>query len=137
MAGEVFFDTSGFFALLNSDDPHHEKARDFLSRAGAERRGGVTTPWVVGECCTLLVARRRPHLVPRFLDFTESSQSLMVVAGDEALYVRTKAFLRRHLDHAYSFADCASFVVMEERGLQEALTHDAHFVEAGLVALLR
>ncbi len=137
MAGELFFDTSGFFALVNSDDPHHRQARDILSRAKADKRGGVTTQWIVGECCTLLMARRRQHLIPRFLELTERSQSLSVIVADDALYTQTKAFLHRHLDHEYSFADCASFVVMEERGLQEALTHDGHFTEAGKTALLR
>jgi hypothetical protein len=137
MAGELFFDTSGFFALLNRDDPHHRSAQEILARAKAERRGGVTTQWIVGECCTLLMARRRPHLIPRFLELTERSKSLNVIVADDALYTRTKTFLRRHLEHEYSFADCASLVVMEERGLQEPLTHDGHFTEAGKIALLR
>ena len=36
----------------------------------------------------------------------------------------------------YSFADCASFVVMRELGLRQALTTDGHFHEAGFEALL-
>ena len=114
----------------------HAQGVRFAARR-ADRRGGVTTQWIVGECCTLLMARRRQHLIPRFLERTERSRSLSVIVADDALYTRAKAFLRRHLDHEYSFADCASFVVMEERGLNEALTHDAHFVEAGKMALLR
>ena len=50
---------------------------------------------------------------------------------------KTKAFLRRRLDHAYSFVDCASFVIMAERGILEAVTTDEHFAEAGFVPLLR
>ena len=88
MAGVLFFDTSAFFALLNSDDPHRGRACDILSRAAVEKRDGVTTQWIVGECCTRLVARRRPHLVARFLDLTERSQSLTVIEADDALFAR-------------------------------------------------
>ena len=33
--------------------------------------------------------------------------------------------------------DCISFVVMEERGLSEALTSDHHFEQAGFSVLLQ
>ena len=71
MAAEIFWDTSGFFALLNSDDPAHMKARQLAARNPVGRRRYVTSDWVIGECCTLLIARRKPHLVTRFLDYAE------------------------------------------------------------------
>lgn len=70
MAGEVFWDTSGFFALLSSDDPKHAAAVELARRMAADRRTSVTTDAVVGECCTLLIARHKSHLVVKFLDFT-------------------------------------------------------------------
>ena len=133
MAGELFWDTSGFFALLNTNDTQHRAARTLA----AERPAGITTDAVVGESCTLLIARGKSHLVPRFLDITERSRTLQVVHLDEALIADTKSFLRRHLDHAYSFVDCASFVVMTANRLIDAATTDAHFVEAGFIARLR
>jgi len=48
-----------------------------------------------------------------------------------------KAFVRRHADHDYSFTDCASFVVMRELRLSQALTTDGHFAAAGFETLLR
>jgi predicted nucleic acid-binding protein len=51
----------------------------------------------------------------------------------------TQAFgeYRRMADKEWSLTDCASFEIMRERGLTEALAHDQHFVQAGFVALLR
>jgi predicted nucleic acid-binding protein len=40
-------------------------------------------------------------------------------------------------DKKWSLTDCASFLIMEERGIKEALTHDHHFQQAGFLALLR
>lgn len=38
---------------------------------------------------------------------------------------------------AWSLTDCSSFIVMEERGLADAMTADRHFEQAGFRALLR
>ena len=41
------------------------------------------------------------------------------------------------LDKRWSVTDCASFLIMEERGINDALAHDIDFVQAGFRALLR
>lgn len=38
-------------------------------------------------------------------------------------------------DKQWGLVDCISFVVMRERGIDEALTADHHFVQAGFRAL--
>lgn len=40
-------------------------------------------------------------------------------------------------DQRWSLTDCASFIVMEERGIAEALAYDRDFEQAGFAALLR
>jgi predicted nucleic acid-binding protein len=40
-------------------------------------------------------------------------------------------------DKDWSLVDCASFVVMRQRGLTEALTTDNHFEQAGFFRLLK
>jgi predicted nucleic acid-binding protein len=56
---------------------------------------------------------------------------------DPERFSATVSFLAKHADHGWSFTDCASFVVMKELRLRNALTKDVHFEEAGFVALLR
>jgi predicted nucleic acid-binding protein len=40
-------------------------------------------------------------------------------------------------DKQWSLTDCISFVVMQDRGIVEALTGDHHFEQAGFTALLK
>ena len=40
-------------------------------------------------------------------------------------------------DKEWGLTDCVSFVVMNDRGIREALTADEHFHQAGFVSLLR
>ena len=42
----------------------------------------------------------------------------------------------RRPDKDWSLTDCLSFLLMEERGITEALTADHHFEQAGFRALL-
>ena len=38
---------------------------------------------------------------------------------------------------AWGLVDCISFIVMREAGVNQALTFDQHFVQAGFQALMR
>ena len=40
-------------------------------------------------------------------------------------------------DKQWSLTDCISFVVIKPQGLQEALTGDHHYEQAGFTALLK
>jgi predicted nucleic acid-binding protein len=136
MAREVLFDTSGFFALLNESDPAHPKATEWAQGEQGRVRP-ISTEWIIGETCTLLIARNRPHLVARFLDHVDRSAALLLINPDEDLLRSAKALIRQQADQGYSFVDCLSFCVMKERRIQRALTTDGHFQTAGFIPLLR
>ena len=135
MANEILFDTSGFFALIDERDLMHDKAVAWIE-AQRRRIRPVSTEWVVGETCTLLVARKRPHLVARFLDYVDSSAALLLVNPDDTLLRAAKAMIRQQAEQSYSFVDCISFCLMKERGIRKALTTDSHYRKAGFAAVL-
>jgi predicted nucleic acid-binding protein len=135
MASEVLFDTSGFFALMDERDPVHRRAVAWV-QAQQRRVRPVSTEWIVGETCTLLVARKRPHLVVRFLDYLDRSSALLLVNPDDTLLRSAKALIRQQAEQGYSFVDCLSFCLMKERTMREALTTDEHFRKAGFSPLL-
>lgn len=135
MANEVLFDTSGFFALMDERDPMHAKGIAWLE-THRKRIRPVSTEWIVGETCTLLVARKRPYLVARFLNYVESSAALLLVNPDDTLLGAAKAMIRRRADQGFSFVDCISFSLMKERGVRDAFTTDTHYRKAGFRAVL-
>jgi uncharacterized protein len=58
------------------------------------------------------------------------------VESTEALYRRGLALYDARPDKEWSLTDCISFEVMTDEGLEEALTGDRHFEQAGFKALL-
>ena len=65
----VFVDSGGFFASMDADDTHHERAKQLFVTARAERWKLVTTNAVVYETHALLTARAKDRRAAlRFLN---------------------------------------------------------------------
>jgi predicted nucleic acid-binding protein len=137
MANEIFADTSGFYALLISKDDQHRAANRILAQARQRRRRFVTSDHVLDETATLLKARGHAHLLAAFFEKVMSSQVCRIEWTDPEQFHDAQAFFLKHVDQAWSFTDCLSFRIMKDLRLREALTKDAHFHEAGFVALLK
>lgn len=132
----IFIDTSGFYALLVKADDRHVRAADILHKASAGKQRFVTTDYILGETATLLRARKHGHIVAQVFDTVFNSEACSVAWVDQERFAKAQAFFLKHADQAWSFTDCASFVLMKEKKLTLALTNDAHFHHAGFVALL-
>lgn len=104
-----------------------------LVRAG---RRLVVTDYVIVESVNLANVRSGARVATRVLDLIEQSGGIRIEWIGIPRFEAARAFFRRHSDHAYSFTDCSSFVVMRELKLQQALTSDRHFSEAGFEPLL-
>jgi predicted nucleic acid-binding protein len=63
--------------------------------------------------------------------------SVTVAATTSEVFDDALSLYRARPDKTYSLTDCISFVVMRERGIEDALTYDRHFEQEGFRALLR
>ncbi len=60
-----------------------------------------------------------------------------ILEPEGSLYDAGIELYRTRSDKDWSLTDCISFVVMEQRGIVDALTGDHHFEQAGFRALLK
>jgi predicted nucleic acid-binding protein len=133
----VFADTGYWIAMFNPDDALHEKAIFVAERLGHRRI--VTSEMVLVEFLNG-AARRGLNHRKRAVDAT---RKLIIDTGVEIVPQTSQQFqdaVERYgerLDQPWSLTDCASFLIMERRDIQEALAHDRDFVAAGFAALLR
>lgn len=132
----VFADSNYWIGLLNPKDNQHARAIAASNALGRVRL--ITSEMVLVEVLNGLA--RFPALRHQAVTLTDrimTDPNTDVVPLSGMLFRDALAEYKRHLDKQWSIVDCASFVIMRQRGLHEALTHDHHFTQAGFTALLR
>lgn len=131
MPGELFLDTSAWFPALASWHPLHSSLAAILSQAVGEGGRPVTSNLVVAETHALLLRRSGRKAAVGFLREV-SAPLIVVVSSTPELEGRAlREWIERYDDQDFSLADAVSFAVMDERGIEEALTLDHHFRVAG------
>ena len=136
---ELFADTSGFANLADPTQPFHTLAVRFYRTGRNRNQRIVTTNYVIAELVVLLTSPLRHTRVSVIaaVDRVKTSPHVEIVHVDPALDNETWQLLKSRTDKDWSLVDCASFVVMKQRSITEALMTDHHFEQAGFVRLLK
>jgi uncharacterized protein len=133
---EIFLDASYAIALASRTDQHHARAVELAAWLEESCIPLLTTRAVVLEIGNSLAKQRHRSAGVSLLEAIEQDTRIEIVPLSEELYVRAAELYKRHTDKEWGLTDCVSFVLMRERGLQEALTADDDFRQAGFRALL-
>lgn len=133
----VYADTGYWQAMLNPRDDLHEKATT-VTRSLAPLHI-VTSEMVLTELLNSFAARGSDlrSAAAKATEAIAADPNVTVVPQTRDLFRRSVERFKSRPDKDWSLTDCASFLVMEERGIKEALAHDHHFQQAGFRALLR
>ncbi len=136
---KVFADTSGWASLFLEKDPYHAKASTIITQWQQQSQNVVTTNYVLSELIVLLSSFRGQQrlAILKFIETIHSADWIEIVHVDKLLDEKAWQFLEKRLDKRWSLVDAVSFIVMQERGMTEALTADHHFEQAGFVRLLK
>ena len=133
----LFADSGYWIALWNPRDSLHEKALSIADSLGAS--DVVTTQMVLTEALDAMsgMGEFRRRFAVQMVQSLEDNPGVEIVPQTDSQF---RAALQRYAsrsDQRWSLTDCASFLVMEERDLTQALAYDRDFEQAGFVALLR
>ncbi len=129
----LFADTYFFLAALNARDADHEAALEYFGR---DDRQFVTTAWVLCEVAAALSPCATRGGFVKLLADLRTDPAVTILPPDADLFERALSLYAGRPDKDWSLTDCISFVVMREMGMDEALTGDHHFTQAGFTALL-
>lgn len=132
-----FLDASYAIALVSVRDKCHTQAvslAQMLAQTGATL---VTTRAVLLEIGNALSKQRYRSAAIQLLIAIEADPNIEIVPLEQELYIRALRLYRERLDKEWGLVDCISFIIMQERFMQNALTADKHFVQAGFRALLQ
>jgi predicted nucleic acid-binding protein len=136
MQDEVFVDTAYAIALAVSSDQLHQRAYALSEQIELRRPRLVTTRGVLLEIGNALSKRRNRASGVKILAWIEADPTIENVTISADLYAKAFDLYSARSDKDRGLIDCVSFVVMDERGIAEALTADQHFEQAGFRALL-
>ena len=71
------------------------------------------------------------------MESIEADPNVEVVLLTNSLYRLAFSLFKQRDDKEWGLVDCISFIVMQDRGIADALTTDTHFQQAGFRALLK
>ena len=133
----VFADAGYFIANLDNRDPLHERARTVAAGLGSFTT--VTTQMVIAEVLNY-VSRGSDYLrglAVQMVQSVDARPDVEIVPQTDAQFRAAVERYAARPDQTWSLTDCASFLVMEEWNITEALAYDRDFEQAGFSALLR
>ena len=129
----MLLDTSGLLHFLDRKSPEHQHARDFVAASDV----WLTHDLVLAELIALAPRRGIPRQgLFEFLEELQTSPVLDLVFVNAEIHELAMDLLRQRLDKDWSLCDAVSFVLMREYGIDDALTSDHHFEQAGFRRLL-
>ncbi len=134
---QVFIDTSYLIAILKPTDDRHEKAKTVSQSLGNIQQ--ITSEMVLTELLNAFCTRGKSfrQMALNVLDDLRSDPNIEIIPQSTELFEQACRYYKQRLDKEYSLTDCASMVIMRERGIDKVLTHDHHFQQEGFKALLR
>jgi len=129
----AFADTHFFVALFDRSESHHLEAMA-LQR---ECRLIITSEFVLLETLNAFAGAKQ-HLrigTARFIYALRSRPDFEVVPCSSGAFDDALQHYIDRPDKGWSLTDCASFLIMRDLGLTDALTEDRHFRQAGFRTL--
>jgi|SRR6476646_5932650 predicted nucleic acid-binding protein len=133
----LFLDTAYVYALLNTRDEWHERAKNWQAFLAARRQTLITTEFILVEIGDGLANLRFRKQAIDTIDALRSSALVEIVPASSDLLAKAIDLYRDRTDKEWGVTDCTSFLVMQTHGIQDALTCDEDFIQAGFQALLR
>jgi uncharacterized protein len=129
----VFADTSFYQALLNPRDDGHKAALDLSNSFQGQV---LTSEYVLCELGALMSHGRLRGLFLEMVRVLECAPYLEIVPACHELFNAGLDLFSGRPDKEWSLTDCVSFVLRQTHNIEEALTCDRHFEQAGFRVLL-
>lgn len=126
-----------FFLISSVTDQNHARAVEIANQIESNSTRLVTTQAILLEIGNALSKQRYRAAAIQLLESLETDPSVEVVLLTDSLYRLAFNLFKQRGDKEWGLVDCISFIVMQDRGIIDALTADTHFQQAGFRALLK
>jgi predicted nucleic acid-binding protein len=135
-APHYFADTAFWLALFSRRDALHARAIAWQQLLLSQQARLLTTEPVLWEWLNALSAPGTRARALAGYQRCHHDAHIEIIGFQPATIQAALNLYGARLDKGWSLTDCFSFVVIQERGIRDALTGDHHFAQAGFRALL-
>jgi predicted nucleic acid-binding protein len=130
-----FLDASYIVALELADDQNHQLALQHWRKLDRKNLRLITTSYIFDEVVTFFNSRyfhaKAVKIGQQFL----ASSSIQLIQVDQKLFEESWRLFQQYNDKSYSLTDCISFAIMRQLKVNNSLTFDKHFSQAGFTKL--
>jgi len=132
----LFIDTWGWINLFNRKEKYHQQVKKLYKEIRNKQGTIITTDYVLDEVYTLLFKRLSVELAIKAFEAIstaiENDYLNLVRITPERFEASQKLRLQFQDKPDISFTDLTSIAVMQELGITDILTGDAHFTHVGM-----
>ena len=133
---KVFLDASYAIALVTPKDQDHAVAIQLARILKAKNVRMVTSRASLLEIGNALSRHRYRHAAVALLNALEADPAVEITELTPDLFEASYELFVERPDKNWDLTDCTSFEIMRRNEIDQALTADEHFVQAGFQALL-
>ncbi len=132
----IFVDSWAWIALADKSDRYHPRAKAHHKKLARSRQQYATTDYILGETITYLYDALSPAQAQGFINTVlgaiDAGTYLLVHVSPEQFRRAWKMRQKYHDKPDISFVDFTSMVVMQDLGITDVFTGDAHFGHVNL-----
>jgi len=136
MKKTYFIDTSYFIALASKLDQYHDKAVKLAKQILSKNIKLITSEFILLEVGNSF---SKMHLKQKGINIIKSvydDENIELITLSNQFYESGLKIFFRENDKNWSLTDCISFSIMHEKEINDSLTSDIHFIQAGFNKLL-
>lgn len=124
----IFADTSGWYALVDANDPDHHRSKDWFMQ---NRLPLITTDYIFDESLTLIRTSLGHTEAVMFAEKLLASKLAQLISVTEEDKQKAWVIFQKYHDKVLSFTDCTSFAVMKRLEIDTAFALDHDFAVLG------
>jgi predicted nucleic acid-binding protein len=130
---QIFLDTSGLIAVLDSSDRFHQPASAIWAEWNTRETMLRTSDYVVLEASALVQQRLGMEALHVFYGYLLAPVDVVWIS--EGLHASAVTYLLAANRRGLSLVDCTSFETMRSLGLGHVFAFDQHFADQGFTCL--
>lgn len=130
----VIADTSGLYALVDRNDPHHSKAVIFLkNQVGIGSL--LVSNHIFDETMTTVKGRLGMQVALQLGLRLRNSRFVELMIFSAAEEQESWRLFSQYTDKNWSYTDCTCLVLAQRYNIQQAFSFDHHFTQMGLLRI--